>query len=105
MDAYGDVLFPGQRLSEPMTIAAANRFIIRLREGMDLGYWRAHDFRRSLSTRLSEEGIAPHVTEKMLGHELGGVMAVYNKHDWLKEQKEAYELYADKIFWHIKNLK
>ncbi|MGL9721451.1 tyrosine-type recombinase/integrase [Symbiopectobacterium sp.] len=102
MDAYGDVLFPGQRLSEPMTIAAANRFIVRLREGMDLGYWRAHDFRRSLSTRLSEEGVAPHVTEKMLGHELGGVMAVYNKHDWLKEQKEAYELYADKIFWHIK---
>ncbi len=46
----------------------------------------------------------PHVTEKMLGHELGGVMAVYNKHDWLDEQRDAYELYADKIFWHVKKL-
>ncbi|MFZ1872206.1 MAG: integrase, partial [Chania sp.] len=26
------------------------------------------------------------------------------KHDWLAEQKEAYELYADKIFWHVKQL-
>lgn len=105
METYGDVLFPGQRLSETMTIAAANRFILRVREGIDLGYWRAHDFRRSLATRLSEEGVAPHVIEKMLGHELGGVMAVYNKHDWLKEQKTAYELHADKIFWHIRNVK
>lgn len=47
----------------------------------------------------------PHVTEKMLGHELGGVMAVYNKHDWLVEQKEAYELYADKVFFHVKVIK
>lgn len=55
-------------------------------------------------TNLSGEGVAPHVTEKMLGHELTGVMAVYNKHDWLDEQKEAYELYADKILWHVQKL-
>jgi len=39
----------------------------------------------------------PHVVEKMLGHELGGVLAVYNKHDWLDGQLEAYELYAEKL--------
>jgi len=42
--------------------------------------------------------------EKMLGHELGGVLTVYNKHDWIAEQKDAYELYAEKIFWHIKKI-
>jgi hypothetical protein len=31
------------------------------------------------------------VIEKMLGHKLGGVMAVYNKHDWINEPREAYE--------------
>ena len=40
----------------------------------------------------------PHVTEKMLGHELVGVMAIYNKHDWLSDQKEAYEKFADALF-------
>ncbi len=68
---------------------------------MDLGYWRAHDFRRTLVTRLSEMNVEPHVTERMLGHELGGIMSVYNKHDWIEAQRKAYELHADKLFWHI----
>lgn len=101
---YGNVLFPGQKLNAPMTIAAANRYIGRIRNVVNAGVWTAHDFRRTLATRLSEEGVAPHVIEKMLGHELGGIMAVYNKHDWIEEQREAYELYAEKIFWHIKKL-
>lgn len=40
----------------------------------------------------------PHVTEKMLGHELVGVMATYNKHDWLSDPKEAYEKFAEALF-------
>lgn len=56
-----------------------------------------HDFRRTISTRLSEEGIMPHVTEKMLGHVLQGVMAAYNKHDWLSEQAIAYEKWANLV--------
>jgi hypothetical protein len=52
-------------------------------------YWKQRNTRRSrstLSTRLSEAAILPNVTEKMLGPFLGGVMAVYKKLDWLKEQ-------------------
>jgi hypothetical protein len=33
----------------------------------------------------------------MLGHELGGIMAVYNKHDWIDEQLKAYELWCEMI--------
>lgn len=100
---YNGVLFPGDDMREPISIAAANRYIRRIRDGLGIGVWRAHDFRRTLATRLSEEGVALHVIEKMLGHELGGIMAVYNKHDWIDEQKEAYELHASKLLWHIKN--
>jgi integrase len=102
METYDQILFPGAEISQPITISATNRYILRIREGLDIGYWRSHDFRRTLVTRLSEQGVAPHVTERMLGHELGGVMAVYNKHDWLDDQRRAYELHADKLFWHIK---
>ncbi|MBH3256949.1 site-specific integrase [Serratia marcescens] len=104
MLTYDKVLFPGNLITESLTISAANRYIKRIREGLDIGYWRAHDFRRTLVTRLSEEGVAPHITERMLGHELGGVMAVYNKHDWIEGQKEGYEIHADKLFWHVKKL-
>lgn len=101
---YGNILFPGPRLSVPMSISGANRFIGRIQGVVGVGEFSAHDFRRTLATRLSEEGVAPHVIEKMLGHELGGVLSVYNKHDWIAEQKAAYELYAEKIFWHIRKI-
>ncbi len=46
----------------------------------------------------------PHVVEKMLGHELGGVLAIYNKHDWLDEQLVAYNLYADSVMKSVDDL-
>jgi len=101
---YGDVLFPGPNLKLPMTISGANRYLGRIKDTVNFGEFTAHDFRRTLATRLSEDGVAPHVIEKMLGHELGGVLAVYNKHDWIAEQKAAYELYAEKIFWHVRQI-
>ncbi|MFL4153023.1 tyrosine-type recombinase/integrase [Escherichia coli] len=104
MTTYNDVLFPGEDINKPISIAAANRFVNRIRGGMDLGYWRTHDFRRTLVTRLSEMNVEPHVTERMLGHELGGIMSVYNKHDWIEAQRKAYELHADKLFWHIRSI-
>ncbi|PSU58375.1 tyrosine-type recombinase/integrase [Photobacterium phosphoreum] len=97
MATYDDVLFPGGDLDRPITISAANRYIRRIRDGLPIEDWRTHDFRRSLSTGASELSVMPHVVEKMLGHELGGVLAVYNKHDWLKDQLEGYELYAEKL--------
>lgn len=104
LTTYDRILFPGENIKKPITIAAANRFAKRIREGLEFEHWTSHDFRRTLVTRLSEQGVEPHVTEKMLGHELGGVMAVYNKHDWIDAQREGYELHADKIFWHIRKI-
>ncbi|WP_407332989.1 tyrosine-type recombinase/integrase [Enterovibrio sp. 27052020O] len=102
MHIYDDYLFPGASLNKPITISAANRYIRRLRDALPLYHWRTHDFRRSISTVCSELGTMPHVTEKMLGHELGGIMTVYNKHDWSKEQKEAYELYSDALLEQVR---
>ncbi|MEC6814450.1 tyrosine-type recombinase/integrase [Photobacterium toruni] len=83
-------------------ISAANRYIRYIRDGLPIEDWRTHDFRRSLSTSASELGVMPHVVEKMLGHELGGILAVYNKHDWLKDQLERYELSAEKLDSYLK---
>jgi integrase len=87
-------LFPGQgEGSGPLEIHSCNRLVMRLRSNLGIPHWRIHDARRTLSTRLSEMGVSPHVTEVMLGHALQGVMAVYNKHDWLEDQRTAYELW------------
>lgn len=88
-----EFLIEGISSTKPLTISAQNRFIRRLNDRIKLDSFVSHDFRRTIVTRLSENGVMPHVTEKMLGHELGGIMAIYNKHDWLEEQKSAYDLY------------
>jgi integrase len=54
-----------------------------------------HDFRRTLDTSLSAMRIPPYIIEKMLGHKLTGVMAVYNKHDYIEEQEHAYLTWFD----------
>ncbi|MDP5145507.1 site-specific integrase [Shewanella sp. ULN5] len=78
-------------------LASVNKFVRVIRPDINIPLWRLHDFRRTVSTRMSEQGVLPHVTEKMLGHKLGGVMAVYNKHDWLEEQASAYACWGEMI--------
>jgi len=87
-------LIPGQNKNKPLTMHALNRFVRRLNDKMKVEHFTPHDFRRTGSTRLSENGVMPYVTEKMLGHELGGILAVYNKHDWIDEQLVAYTLFS-----------
>ncbi|MGI9276210.1 MAG: tyrosine-type recombinase/integrase [Endozoicomonas sp.] len=102
---YGedDYLLPAeQNQSRPVTPAVINKLIRSIRSKLSdskevIEPWRCHDFRRTISTRLSEAGIMPHVTEKMLGHVLTGIMSAYNKHDWLEDQRKAYELWNHKI--------
>lgn len=91
VSGHEEWLFEGRVKGQPIDIHSCNRLVMRLRADLGIPYWKTHDTRRTLSTRLSEMGILPHVTETMLGHTLSGVMAVYNKHDWLADQRDAYE--------------
>lgn len=99
---------PGSNPRKAITTHAVNRFCSRmwahLHENHNTVKFVPHDARRSLSTLLSEQGVLPHVTEKMLGHAMRGIMAVYNKHDYINDQKEAYEVYWGKIYEAILSL-
>jgi integrase len=56
--------------------------------------WRLHDLRRTCVSGMARLGIAPHVADKILNHQSGtisGVAAVYQRHDFLAERKDAIE--------------
>jgi integrase len=56
--------------------------------------WRLHDLRRTCVSGMARLGISPHVTDKILNHQAGtitGVAAVYQRHDFLAERKDALE--------------
>lgn len=63
---------------------------------IDAGF-TPHDLRRTMATRLSDLGVAPHVIEKMLNHQMTGVMAVYNRAEYLPERAAAWALWGRKI--------
>jgi integrase len=56
--------------------------------------WRLHDLRRTCVSGMARLGIAPHVADKILNHQTGtisGVAAVYQRHEFLAERREALE--------------
>ncbi|HCQ8416168.1 TPA: site-specific integrase [Klebsiella michiganensis] len=59
--------------------------------------WTLHDLRRTFSTTLNNMGIAPHVVEQLVGHTLGGVMAVYNRSQYLPEKLDALNKWMDRL--------
>lgn len=59
--------------------------------------WTLHDLRRTFATTLNNMGIAPHVVEQLLGHTLGGVMAVYNRSQYLPEKLDALNKWMERI--------
>jgi integrase len=57
--------------------------------------WAFHDLRRTFSTlAVSECGVDPLVAEKCIGHKLKGVQAIYQRHDFLKQCKAAWEAWG-----------
>jgi integrase len=62
--------------------------------------WRLHDLRRTVATGLAKLNIPIHVTERLLNHRSGtirGVAAVYNRHDYAAERRQALEAWARRL--------
>ncbi|QFZ84657.1 tyrosine-type recombinase/integrase [Variovorax paradoxus] len=56
-----------------------------------------HDLRRTFSSRMAELKQEPHVIEKILNHQMEGVMAVYNQYDYFPERKKALQTWGDQV--------
>jgi hypothetical protein len=53
-----------------------------------------HDLRRTMVSGMARLGVAPHVADKILNHvggTISGVAAVYQRHEFLKERRDALE--------------
>jgi integrase len=62
--------------------------------------WCLHDLRRTCVSGMARLGVAPHVADKILNHQAGtisGVAAVYQRHEFLPERKEALEQWGAHI--------
>jgi integrase len=59
--------------------------------------WRLHDLRRTMVSGMARLGVAPHVADKILNHvggTISGVAAVYQRHEFLNERRDALRLWG-----------
>jgi hypothetical protein len=63
----------------------------------DMPPWVLHDLRRTARSLLSWEGVRPDISERVLGHAIGGVEGVYDRHHYTEERAKSLQALADKI--------
>lgn len=60
--------------------------------------WTLHDLRRTFASTLAAAGVSLPTIEKMLNHvsgSFGGIVAVYQRYDWMREMRDAVRAYED----------
>lgn len=81
----------------------APKALIRIRQGAEkalgrpLAHWTIHDIRRTVATHMARLGVDDIVVERVLGHRVGGVKAVYNRYRYIDEKRAALALWAGEL--------
>jgi integrase len=87
----GDLVFGTSRGKRFQAFGKGKRALDKLSR---INGWRLHDLRRTIVSGMARLGVPPHVADKILNHQAGtisGVAAVYQRHDFLAERKEALD--------------
>ena len=91
-----DYVLPGQGREPTMNRGSIRALIVRLLKKLpEVRHFSAHDLRSTCRSHLASLGISVVVAERCLNHTLGGVVAVYDRHDYLDERRKALSLWAD----------
>ncbi len=98
-----DYLLAGRKIGEPMDSKSLSKAIHDRMRSTPLkgrttltgalrlsgGDWSPHDLRRTFSSRLGDLGVQPHIIERCLNHVPQGIVAVYQRQEYVKERKAA----------------
>jgi integrase len=63
-------------------------------DAVKLERWTVHDLRRTARSLMTRAGVAPDHAERCLGHVIGGVRGVYDRHGYRDEKRVAFEALA-----------
>jgi integrase len=104
-----DLVFPSQ-VKTPFSgfgksKAALDRAVLKaLQKGAKKGAkvhalpnWTLHDLRRTAKTLMVRAGVRSYISERVLGHVIGGVEGTYDRHSYVDEKQDALEKLATMI--------
>jgi integrase len=89
----------GREGDAPMEATSLNAAINRMCErlGDKCRRFTPHDLRSTARSHLAVLGVDVLIAERCLNHSLGGLVAVYDKHDYMVERRIALTLWSNKI--------
>jgi hypothetical protein len=76
-----------ERLDDAMRKALQER-------GVAFRPWRHRDLRRTAKTLMKQAGVSRDISERCLAHVIRGVEGVYDRYDYLREKREAFDRLA-----------
>lgn len=97
-----ELLFSGESSAKPLTSSSILSYPYNImgvadkQLGIQMEHWSMYDLRKTARTNWSTLA-EPHICELMLGHVLPGVWQVYDRHDYLEEQADAYRKWYARV--------
>lgn len=88
-------VFVSPRGESGIAATSVNRAITRNQNTIGVEHFAPHDLRRTVSTRLAESGVLPHILDKVLSHSDQSVRGKhYDKFSYDTEKRKALETWA-----------
>lgn len=83
----------------PMPPGSINHAIDKVCAGLGekIRQFSPHDLRSTARSHFAALGVPIVIAERCLNHNLGGLVAVYDQHDYLDERRKALELWSAKL--------
>jgi integrase len=78
-------------------IGGFTQFKRRLDNASGVNGYTLHDLRRTARSLMSRAGVPSDHAERCLGHVIGGVRGVYDRHEYHREKARAFEMLAGEI--------
>lgn len=91
-------LFPSSNNGSHFVPEAINKAVARNKEKFkDVKHFTPHDLRRAAASHMTAIGIPRLVVSKILNHAENSVTAIYDRHGYDAEKKDALEKWGDKL--------
>ncbi len=89
-----DSLLPSPRGEGPVDAGALSRAAYVVRGQIDIAHWTVHDLRRTAASLMTGSGISRLVVSKILNHVESSITAVYDRHSYDAEKRQALDAWA-----------
>jgi integrase len=93
--ASSSYVFPARgRSGQPFSGFGASKAALDGKLPDDMAGWTIHDLRRTARSLMSRAGVSSEHAEKVMGHAIGGVEGIYDRHHYLDEKADALKRLA-----------